>query len=93
MKIHSCFCPCGIRKYSVVTFFQLFICTYLLNQHNAYNFVETRLEGWLSVPNKQNIRRFGWNRQYLVVSSKKIIFYASEQHKVQNEPQRVLDIE
>ena len=34
-----------------------------------------RLEGWLNVPNKQNIKRHGWKKQYVVVSSKKIIFY------------------
>ena len=32
------------------------------------------LEGWLSIPSKQNIRRHGWRKQYVVVSSKKIFF-------------------
>ena len=40
-----------------------------------------RLEGWLSIPNKQNIRRHGWRKQYVVVSSRKIIFYNSEADK------------
>ncbi|XP_051861723.1 rho-associated protein kinase 1 isoform X2 [Drosophila albomicans] len=36
-------------------------------------------EGWLSVPNKQNRRRGqSWKRQYVIVSSRKIIFYNSE---------------
>ncbi|KQS29958.1 rho-associated protein kinase 1 isoform X2 [Drosophila erecta] len=36
-------------------------------------------EGWLSVPNKQNRRRgHGWKRQYVIVSSRKIIFYNSD---------------
>ncbi|CAL8142817.1 unnamed protein product [Orchesella dallaii] len=51
---------------------------------------ELRLEGWLSLPSKQNIRRHGWRKQYVVVSSRKIIFYNSDQEK-QN-PTRVLDL-
>ncbi|XP_014259606.1 rho-associated protein kinase 2 isoform X2 [Cimex lectularius] len=51
---------------------------------------ESRLEGWLSVPNKQNIRRHGWRKLYVVVSSKKIIFYNSESDK-QN-PTLILDL-
>uniref|UniRef100_A0A1B6L2N5 Rho-associated protein kinase let-502 n=1 Tax=Graphocephala atropunctata TaxID=36148 RepID=A0A1B6L2N5_9HEMI len=35
---------------------------------------DNRIEGWLSVPNKQNIRRHGWKKQYVVVSSKKKSF-------------------
>ncbi|XP_046999282.1 rho-associated protein kinase 2 isoform X1 [Schistocerca americana] len=53
---------------------------------------ESRLEGWLSVPNKQNIRRHGWKKQYVVVSSKKIIFYNSESDKQNTDPALVLDL-
>ncbi|XP_063242654.1 rho-associated protein kinase 2 [Bacillus rossius redtenbacheri] len=53
---------------------------------------ESRLEGWLSVPNKQNIRRHGWKRQYVVVSSKKIIFYNSESDKQNTDPVLILDL-
>ncbi|EEB18276.1 Rho-associated protein kinase, putative [Pediculus humanus corporis] len=53
---------------------------------------ESRLEGWLSVPNKQNIRRHGWRKQYVVVSSKKIIFYNSESDKQNTDPVLVLDL-
>lgn len=51
-----------------------------------------RLEGWLSVPHKQNIRRHGWRRQYVVVSSRKILFYNSEQDRVNADPALVLDL-
>lgn len=51
---------------------------------------ELRIEGWISLPLKQNIRRHGWKRQFVVVSSRKIIFYNSDQEK-QN-PTRVLDL-
>jgi Rho-associated protein kinase 2 len=40
---------------------------------------ENRLEGWIMTPIKQNFRRHGWKKQYCVVSSKKILFYDSEQ--------------
>ncbi|GFG39590.1 hypothetical protein Cfor_01020 [Coptotermes formosanus] len=53
---------------------------------------ESRLEGWLSVPNKQNIRRHGWKKQYVVVSSKKIIFYNSESDKQNTDPVLILDL-
>ncbi|PNF18939.1 Rho-associated protein kinase 2 [Cryptotermes secundus] len=53
---------------------------------------ESRLEGWLSVPNKQNIRRHGWKKQYVVVSSKKIIFYNSENDKQNTDPVLILDL-
>lgn len=51
-----------------------------------------RLEGWLNVPNKQNIKRHGWKKQYVVVSSKKIIFYNSENDKMNADPVLILDL-
>ncbi|XP_039280679.1 rho-associated protein kinase 1 isoform X1 [Nilaparvata lugens] len=53
---------------------------------------DSRLEGWLSVPSKQNIRRHGWKKQYVVVSSKKIIFYNSENDKQNTDPVLILDL-
>ncbi|XP_023949455.2 rho-associated protein kinase 2 [Bicyclus anynana] len=54
---------------------------------------EQTLEGWLSVPFKQNIRRHGWKKQYVVVSSKKIIFYNSENDKQNTtDPVMILDL-
>lgn len=50
-------------------------------------------EGWLSVPNKQNIRRHGWKPQFVVVSSRKIIFYNSEVDKQNTcDPLLILDL-
>ncbi|XP_061100119.1 rho-associated protein kinase 2 isoform X2 [Conger conger] len=54
---------------------------------------ETRLEGWLSLPVRHNNKRFGWEKKYVVVSSKKILFYNSEQDKEQSNPYMVLDID
>lgn len=51
-----------------------------------------RLEGWLSVPQKQNIRRHGWRRQYVVVSSRKILFYNCEADRANADPALVLDL-
>jgi hypothetical protein len=54
---------------------------------------EQTLEGWLSVPFKQNIRRHGWKKQYVVVSSKKIIFYNTENDKMNTtDPVMILDL-
>uniref|UniRef100_A0A669QYF5 Rho-associated protein kinase n=1 Tax=Phasianus colchicus TaxID=9054 RepID=A0A669QYF5_PHACC len=52
-----------------------------------------QLEGWLSIPNKGNIKRHGWKKQYVVVSSKKILFYNDEKDKDQSNPSMVLDID
>ncbi|XP_074635478.1 rho-associated protein kinase 2-like isoform X1 [Acropora palmata] len=50
-------------------------------------------EGWVSIPNKQNIKRYGWKRQYLVVSSRKIFFYNSDMdHKSSTTPSIILEI-
>ncbi|XP_041103680.1 rho-associated protein kinase 1 [Polyodon spathula] len=57
------------------------------------NFADSRLEGWLSIPNRTNIKRYGWKKQYVVVSSKKILFYNDEQNKEQSNPSMVLDID
>ncbi|XP_018613369.2 rho-associated protein kinase 1 isoform X3 [Scleropages formosus] len=57
------------------------------------NIAESRMEGWLSIPNRANIKRYGWKKQYVVVSSKKILFYNDEQDKEQSNPSMVLDID
>lgn len=53
---------------------------------------ENILEGWLSVPSKQNIKKHGWKKQYVVVSSRKIIFYNSESDKANTDPALILDL-
>ena len=55
--------------------------------------LDVRLEGWLSLPNKQNIKKHGWKKQYVVVSSKKVLFYENEHSKQNADPILVLDIE
>ncbi|KAI4803853.1 hypothetical protein KUCAC02_025501 [Chaenocephalus aceratus] len=54
---------------------------------------ETRLEGWLSLPVRNNTKKFGWERKYVVVSSKKILFYNNELDKEHSIPYMVLDID
>uniref|UniRef100_A0A3Q3IJL1 Rho-associated protein kinase 2 n=1 Tax=Monopterus albus TaxID=43700 RepID=A0A3Q3IJL1_MONAL len=56
-------------------------------------YTETRLEGWLSLPVRNNTKKFGWEKKYVVVSSKKILFYNSEQDREQSNPYMVLDID
>ncbi|KAG7239686.1 hypothetical protein INR49_028622 [Caranx melampygus] len=53
---------------------------------------DARLEGWISLPTK-NTKRFGWDKKYVVVSSKKILFYNSEQDREQANPFMTLDID
>ncbi|XP_015835681.1 rho-associated protein kinase 1 isoform X1 [Tribolium castaneum] len=53
---------------------------------------DSMIEGWLSIPSKQNIKRHGWKKQYVVVSSRKIIFYNSESDKQNTDPVIVLDL-
>ncbi|XP_049335721.1 rho-associated protein kinase 2 isoform X2 [Astyanax mexicanus] len=53
---------------------------------------ESSLEGWLSLPSK-NTKRFGWDKKYVVMSSKKILFYDSEEDREQSNPFMILDID
>ena len=53
---------------------------------------EASLEGWLQTPSKQNIRRHGWKKLYVVVSSRKIIFFNSEMDKQNSDPTLILDL-
>ncbi|XP_054586147.2 rho-associated protein kinase 2 isoform X2 [Nothobranchius furzeri] len=56
-------------------------------------YAESRLEGWLSLPVRNNTKKFGWEKKYVVVSSKKVLFYNSEQDREQSIPCMVLDID
>ncbi|XP_045916234.1 rho-associated protein kinase 2-like isoform X2 [Micropterus dolomieu] len=53
---------------------------------------DSRLEGWVSLPTK-NTKRFGWDKKFVVVSSKKILFYNSEMDREQANPFMTLDID
>uniref|UniRef100_A0A8C1SQQ6 non-specific serine/threonine protein kinase n=1 Tax=Cyprinus carpio TaxID=7962 RepID=A0A8C1SQQ6_CYPCA len=53
---------------------------------------DSSFEGWLSMPTR-NTKRFGWEKKYVVVSSKKILFYDSEQDREQSSPFMILDID
>ena len=54
--------------------------------------MESNMEGWLQVPSKQNIRRHGWKKLYVIVSSKKIIFFNSEAERQNADPTLILDL-
>uniref|UniRef100_A0A8C2XLP9 Rho-associated protein kinase n=1 Tax=Cyclopterus lumpus TaxID=8103 RepID=A0A8C2XLP9_CYCLU len=56
-------------------------------------YTEIRLEGWLSLPVRNNTKKFGWEKKYVVVSSKKILFYNNELDKEHSIPYMVLDID
>nr|XP_029532943.1 LOW QUALITY PROTEIN: rho-associated protein kinase 2-like [Oncorhynchus nerka] len=62
------------------------------NDMDDSGYPDTRLEGWLSLPVK-NTKRFGWDRRYVVVSSKKILFYNSDMDREQSNPYMILDID
>jgi len=50
------------------------------------------LEGWLQIPSRQNIRRHGWKKLYVIVSSKKIIFFNSEVERQNADPTLIIDL-
>uniref|UniRef100_W4VRL9 Rho-associated protein kinase let-502 n=1 Tax=Corethrella appendiculata TaxID=1370023 RepID=W4VRL9_9DIPT len=57
------------------------------------NSQDSIFEGWLSTPTKRNIKRYGWKRQFVVVSPKRIIFYSSEVDKQNtSDPLLILDL-
>ncbi|ESO94492.1 hypothetical protein LOTGIDRAFT_215457 [Lottia gigantea] len=51
------------------------------------------MEGWLGVPTRHVKQKYGWQKQYVVVSSRKVLFYNNETDKVQSSPVLVLDID
>ncbi|KAL9696346.1 hypothetical protein quinque_015631 [Culex quinquefasciatus] len=64
-----------------------------LEAADAANQPDAIFEGWLSVPNKQNIKRYGWKKQFVVVSPKRIIFYSSEVDKQNtSDPLLIIDL-
>ncbi|KAJ0061335.1 hypothetical protein NL108_015845, partial [Boleophthalmus pectinirostris] len=58
----------------------------------ADGYPDSGLKGWMSLPSK-NSKRFGWDRKYVVVSSKKILFYHSVEDREQANPFMTLDID
>ncbi|RVE55744.1 hypothetical protein OJAV_G00229190 [Oryzias javanicus] len=52
---------------------------------------DSGLEGWVWLPLKSS-KRSGWDKKYVVVSSKNILFYNSEQDRDQHIPYMSLDI-
>ena len=71
--------------------------TSLEGKQNPFNFVDFSLTilsflGWLQIPSKQNIRRHGWKKLYVIVSSKKIIFFHSETERQNADPTLILDL-
>ncbi|XP_033116504.1 rho-associated protein kinase 1-like isoform X2 [Anneissia japonica] len=64
-----------------------------LNSVNDIESEDSRLEGWLEIPNKGNIKKHGWLKKYVVVSTKKMLFYNNEDDKTANTPTLVLDLD
>lgn len=55
---------------------------------------QDRLESWLSIPNKRNIRRHGWKKLYVVLRKGKLFFYNSlRDNKESQEPYMTIDLE
>jgi hypothetical protein len=53
-----------------------------------------RLESWLSIPNKRNIRRHGWKKLYVVLRKGKLFFYNSlRDNRESQEPYMTIDLE
>ncbi|XP_062268027.1 rho-associated protein kinase 2-like isoform X4 [Platichthys flesus] len=63
-----------------------------LDGGDGYPATDSRLEGWISLPTK-NTKRFGWDKKFVVVSSKKILFYNSEQDRELANPFMTLEID
>ena len=53
-----------------------------------------RLENWLSIPNKRNIKKHGWKKLYVVLRKGKLFFYNSlKDNKESQEPYMTIDLE
>lgn len=55
---------------------------------------QDRLESWLSIPNKRNIKKHGWKKLYVVLRKGKLFFYNSlRDMKESQEPYMTIDLE
>lgn len=55
---------------------------------------QDRLESWLSIPNKRNIKKHGWKKLYVVLKKGKLFFYNSlRDMKESQEPYMTIDLE
>lgn len=63
-----------------------------LGSDGALISVDQNLEGWLQTPSRQNIRRHGWRKLYVTVSSKKIIFFNSETERQNSDATLIIDL-
>ena len=54
---------------------------------------QDRLESWLSIPNKRNIRRHGWKKFFVVLRKGKLYFYNSLRDKESHEAVITIDLE
>lgn len=53
-----------------------------------------RIESWLSIPNKRNIKKHGWKKLYVVLKKSKLFFYNSlRDMKDSQEPYMTIDLE
>ena len=55
--------------------------------------MEHRLESWLSIPNKRNIKKHGWKKLYVVLRKGKLFFYNSLKDNQCQEPYMTIDLE
>ena len=75
-------------NYIVRLFFNMFALFYV-----CVIVLDIRIEGWLSILNRDRPRRQGmWKKQYVVVNSKKIFFYDSEADKQSARPNVIIDL-
>ncbi len=55
---------------------------------------QDRLETWLSIPNKRNIKKHGWKKLYVVLRKGKLFFYNSlRDNKESQEPYMTIDLD
>ena len=75
--------------------------TYSINSTCVNQFDDTleydnqdRLENWLSIPNKRNIKKHGWKKLYVVLRKGKLFFYNSlKDNRESQEPYMTIDLE
>jgi hypothetical protein len=54
---------------------------------------QDRLESWLSIPNKRNIKKHGWKKLYVVLRKGKLFFYNSLKDNQSQDPYMTIDLE
>lgn len=64
-----------------------------LGSSSSNGLPDDRLESWLSIPNKRNIKKHGWKKLYVVLRKGKLFFYQSLKDYQSQDPYMTIELD